>query len=67
MTPTLQLTPNAAARLYDGPRFHRSLTPAQQRQVIRGVIRQYKASPHAVLRYMGCVLDAIMKFKQQRR
>jgi len=66
MMPTLQLTHDAAARIYDGPRFHRSRTPAENRRIIRDTIHQFKNHPSTAVRYMGCVLEAITKLKPHR-
>ena len=63
MTSALHLTPDAAARLYSGPRFHRSRTPAENRRLIREQIRLFKGSASAAVRYMGCVLEAIANLK----
>jgi hypothetical protein len=59
MMPTLQLTHDAAARIYDGPRFHRIRTASEQRRIIRDNIRQLKRNPSIVMRYAGHVLEAI--------
>ena len=61
MMPVLQLSPVAAARIYDGPRFHRSRSPEEQRQLIGAAIRRLKASPSMTMRYAGCVLEMISK------
>jgi hypothetical protein len=61
MMATLALTPDAAARIYDGPRFHRSRSPAENRRIIRNSIRALKASPSMAMRYAGCILEAIQK------
>jgi hypothetical protein len=63
MMSTLQLTPDAAARIYQGPRFHRSRSPAENRRIIRDTIRKFKSHHSAAVRYMGCVLEAITKLK----
>lgn len=63
MMPTLQLTPAAAARIYEGPRFHRSRSPAENRRIIRDTIRKFKDHPSPAVRYMGCILEAITKLK----
>ncbi len=63
MNSTLKLTPAAAGRMYHGPCFHRSRTPAENRRIIRQQIRQLKASVSMDLRYMGCILEAIANFK----
>jgi hypothetical protein len=59
MTATLHLTPGVAARMYAGPRYHRSRSPQDNRRLIHEQIRQFKASASIALRYMGCVLEAI--------
>ena len=61
MMPVLQLTPAAAARCYAGPRFHRSRSPAEKRQILREQIRSFKASPLIAMRYIGCILEAIQR------
>jgi hypothetical protein len=61
MMATLQLTPDAAARLYEGPRFHRNRTAQENRQLVRDQIRRFKASSSLAMRYMGCILDAIQR------
>jgi hypothetical protein len=55
------LTPDAAARIYDGPHFHRSRSPQENRRLIRDQIRRLKASPSMTMRYAGCVLEMISK------
>ena len=63
MMPTLQLTPAAAGRIFSGPRYHRSRSPAENRRIIWDQIQELKTSPIIALRYMGCVLEAIGKIK----
>ena len=63
MMPTLQLTPEAAGRLYHGPRFHRSRSPEERRQVLRDQIRTLKNSPSLALRYIGHIAEAISKIR----
>ncbi|MGB7767421.1 MAG: hypothetical protein WBN22_01010 [Verrucomicrobiia bacterium] len=61
MMPMLQLTPAAAARMYEGPRYRRSRSPAETRKFLREQIRKLKASDSLMSRYFGCIAEAIMK------
>ncbi|MGO8839479.1 MAG: hypothetical protein ACLQQ0_18890 [Limisphaerales bacterium] len=60
---TLQLTPAAAGRLYDGPHFHRSRSAVENRAILRSQIQQLKQSPVMALRYVGFIAEAISKIK----
>jgi hypothetical protein len=62
MMPTLKLTPDAAARIYSGPRYRRRPTPAEQRR-LREHIQGMKRNGSAIIRYAGAVLDLIHKLK----
>lgn len=67
MMATLQLTPASAARIYDGPRFHRSRSPEENRRIIRDTIRTFKNSPSPVYQFIGGILDVIQKLKLQKK
>ena len=66
MMPSLQLTPAAAARIYQGPHFHKPRTSSEQRKLLREQIVMLKASPSILAQYCGCIAEAIMKFKPHR-
>lgn len=65
MTSTLHLTPAAAGRLYQRPRYRRSLgtkrTPQDNLRIIGEQIQNMKASSLPGLRYIGCILEAIQR------
>lgn len=59
MMPTLKVTPDAAARMYQGPRYH--LSPEEHRRRLLKAARTMKRSRCDLQKYLGKVVEAIIK------
>ncbi len=69
MMPTLQLTPAAAARIYQGPRYRSGrtrLTPGRARQALHGIASQFQNSFNPWIVRFGHKIEHWLKLKPQR-
>ena len=64
MSPTLQLTPAAAARIYQGPRFHRRRAPRQIVKLFRERVKDVTYDSDVLQIYLGTVIEQIAKLKR---